>query len=155
MDRCPDDNAFGPVLETGSCYSFDFTLLFEESFFSIAPCAIVLPLTAARLRQLWSRPVLIYRDYSERGAATVNQPAVLGLKLVGSPRISHRIVLTLHRGRMQSRPFSSSPCCHCGPQGGGQKRTQHLQLPLSPFSRPSSLPFCLHLSTAEIYAHPS
>ncbi|KAK0615110.1 hypothetical protein B0T17DRAFT_377631 [Bombardia bombarda] len=55
--RCAGDGAFGPVLvsdnnHAGQCYSFDFTLLFEESIFSIAPCALALPIFALRVLQL-------------------------------------------------------------------------------------------------------
>jgi ATP-binding cassette subfamily C (CFTR/MRP) protein 1 len=48
------DNAFGPQY----CDSFDFTLLFEQSFFQITPCAILLlalPFRAFRLRRQEAR----------------------------------------------------------------------------------------------------
>lgn len=44
------DNAFGPQY----CDNFDFTLVFEQSFFQIAPCALLLlalPFRASQLRQ--------------------------------------------------------------------------------------------------------
>ncbi|EME39112.1 hypothetical protein DOTSEDRAFT_109662, partial [Dothistroma septosporum NZE10] len=48
------DDAFGPAI-TGSCrQGFDFTLLFEQSFLQIAPCAILIllvPIRAAQLRK--------------------------------------------------------------------------------------------------------
>lgn len=85
MERCPGDDTFGPVLEPGRCYSFDFTLVFEESIFAIVPCAVVLPLTAARLWQLWNRPVTVYRAHKKwETTPAANWPLVLGLKLVGS-----------------------------------------------------------------------
>jgi len=85
MERCPGDDTFGPVLEPGHCYSFDFTLVFEESIFAIVPCAVVLPLTAARLWQLCNRPVTVYRPHKKwETTPAANWPLVLGLKLVGS-----------------------------------------------------------------------
>ncbi len=61
MIRCSGDDTFGPVLgpESDGCYNFDFTLVFEESIFSIVPCAIVLPLAAVRLYFLLRRPVSV------------------------------------------------------------------------------------------------
>ncbi|KAK3353395.1 ABC transporter [Lasiosphaeria hispida] len=62
VNRCAGDDTFGPVLGRGfitPCYEFDFTLVFEDSIFSIAPCAIVLPLVAFRLHQIWRRPVVV------------------------------------------------------------------------------------------------
>ncbi|KAK0715388.1 P-loop containing nucleoside triphosphate hydrolase protein [Lasiosphaeris hirsuta] len=62
VNRCAGDGTFGPALGHGPstpCYEFDFTLVFEDSIFSIAPCAIVLLLAASRLHQLWRRPVLV------------------------------------------------------------------------------------------------
>ena len=51
MECLPDaDNTFGPQY----CNHFDFTLLFEQSFFQIAPCALLLlllPLYASQLRR--------------------------------------------------------------------------------------------------------
>jgi ATP-binding cassette subfamily C (CFTR/MRP) protein 1 len=44
------DNVFGPQY----CESFDFTLVFEQSFFQIVPCALlllVIPLRASQLRR--------------------------------------------------------------------------------------------------------
>jgi ATP-binding cassette, subfamily C (CFTR/MRP), member 1 len=91
MERCPGDNGFGPVLEQGPCHSFDFTLAFEESIFAIAPCTIAIPLIAARLWQLWNRPVTAYRPHQKwEPSSAANWPLVLGLKLVSillfSPR---------------------------------------------------------------------
>jgi hypothetical protein len=50
--ECPpiSDNGFGPQY----CDKFDFTLVFEQSFFQIAPCALLLlaiPLRVSRLRR--------------------------------------------------------------------------------------------------------
>lgn len=47
------DNSFGPQVK-GCRDNFDFTLLFEQSFFQIAPCALLLlsvPLRASYLRK--------------------------------------------------------------------------------------------------------
>lgn len=49
-----DDSAFGPTV-TGCRGDFDFTLLFEQAFLSIAPSALFLLCAAARLGALWSR----------------------------------------------------------------------------------------------------
>ncbi|KAH8881646.1 P-loop containing nucleoside triphosphate hydrolase protein [Thozetella sp. PMI_491] len=52
MLRCSDDDSFGPVLGPGSeCASFDFTLLFEEAFFTIVPCVV---LFIVALPAIWS-----------------------------------------------------------------------------------------------------
>jgi ATP-binding cassette, subfamily C (CFTR/MRP), member 1 len=61
MLRCSGDDTFGPVLGSApiGCYNFDFTLLFEEAIFTIAPCALVLPLAAWRLFRVIRRPVLV------------------------------------------------------------------------------------------------
>jgi hypothetical protein len=69
MLRCLGDYSFGPVLGTAfpfpdsegfdSCYNFDFTLVFEESIFSIAPCAILLLFTIWRIAQLYRRPNIV------------------------------------------------------------------------------------------------
>ncbi|KAK3935755.1 P-loop containing nucleoside triphosphate hydrolase protein [Diplogelasinospora grovesii] len=62
MIRCTGDNNFGPVLEPGlvtDCYNFDFTLVFEESIFSIAPCAIALLNAAFRLYRLSKRQTVV------------------------------------------------------------------------------------------------
>ncbi|KAK3316811.1 hypothetical protein B0H66DRAFT_305987 [Apodospora peruviana] len=62
VHRCPGDDAFGPVLgagPSGECYNFDFALVFEESIFSLAPCAIVLPAAALRLYYIWGRKVVV------------------------------------------------------------------------------------------------
>lgn len=49
-----DDSAFGPTV-TGCRGDFDFTLLFEQAFLSIAPSALFLLCAAGRLGALWSR----------------------------------------------------------------------------------------------------
>ena len=45
------DDRFGPAVH-GCRENFDFTLLFEQSFFSILPCAIFLLIVPLRLRKL-------------------------------------------------------------------------------------------------------
>lgn len=71
MIRCGDDSSFGPVLTAGpNCLDFDFTLVFEDYIFSIAPYGIGLLLAA-------------YRIYSLLGQkAVVRWPFVRALKLV-------------------------------------------------------------------------
>ena len=63
MFRCSGDDTFGPTLGSSSpnpsCYNFDFTLVFEDSIFSILPCGIVIILGAWRLFALAKRPVAI------------------------------------------------------------------------------------------------
>ncbi len=72
--RCPGDDGFGPALDDDpSCYSFDFTLVFEDYFFSIAPCGIALLLAAWRFYILAKR-----RD-------VVHWPVVRAVKLVSAP----------------------------------------------------------------------
>ena len=49
------DRAFGPSVP--QCRrTFDFTLLFEETIFSIAPSALFLLIVILRLSVLWKRP---------------------------------------------------------------------------------------------------
>ncbi|KAK0644149.1 ABC transporter [Cercophora newfieldiana] len=93
MDRCPGDDTFGPVLEhhDGNCYNFDFTLVFEESIFSIAPCIIVLPLAAVRWWHLWSKPrrtwnswlVLLTTKLGVYGLEAIIQLALVSLWAAG------------------------------------------------------------------------
>lgn len=62
MVRCSGDDTFGPVLNHTSdngCYNFDFTLVFEDSIFSIVPCSIVTLLTAWRLYGLVGKKVVV------------------------------------------------------------------------------------------------
>ncbi|GKZ18301.1 hypothetical protein AbraIFM66951_000859 [Aspergillus brasiliensis] len=52
------DNQFGP--QVSHCRGdFDFTLLFEECFFSIAPSALILLVLPLRYKQLWQRRTAI------------------------------------------------------------------------------------------------
>lgn len=54
------DNLFGPQVLDNSCRSgFDFTLLFEESVFAIAPSAILLLSVPWRLAQLYKGRVKV------------------------------------------------------------------------------------------------
>ncbi|OJJ45854.1 hypothetical protein ASPZODRAFT_98811 [Penicilliopsis zonata CBS 506.65] len=53
---CPSDNSFGPRVDP-DCRSFDFTLLFEDAFFALAPAALFLLLVPSRLQRLWRAPV--------------------------------------------------------------------------------------------------
>ena len=63
MFRCSGDDTFGPVLGSSSpnpgCYNFDFTLVFEDSIFSILPCGIAIVLGAWRLYALVKRQVAV------------------------------------------------------------------------------------------------
>ncbi|KAJ5949963.1 ATP-binding cassette transporter [Penicillium verhagenii] len=60
---CPrsSDMRFGPRIDP-SCRSFDFTLLFEDAFFSLLPAALFLVLIPPRLRVLWRVPTKL-RSY--------------------------------------------------------------------------------------------
>lgn len=53
LSVCPlqSDNRFGPRVNV-QCRSFDFTLLFEDAFFSVLPAALFLLFVPARLRSL-------------------------------------------------------------------------------------------------------
>jgi len=91
MNRCAGDEGFGPALSNGpGCYSFDFTLAFEDYFFSIAPCALAISLAAWRLYTLVGRE------------AVIKWPAIRALKLVCwgvvvPPPVLPPPVLGLHR----------------------------------------------------------
>ncbi|OKL58596.1 hypothetical protein UA08_06381 [Talaromyces atroroseus] len=55
---CPpgSDNTFGPRVNS-SCRAFDFTLLFEDAFFSVLPTSLFLIVVLPRLQFLRSAPV--------------------------------------------------------------------------------------------------
>lgn len=57
---CPvgSDNTFGPQISVG-CRTFDFTLLFEDSFFILLPAAVFLLLLPSRWRQLQHQAVKV------------------------------------------------------------------------------------------------
>ncbi len=59
--RCPGDYSFGPTLDGGpNCYNFDFTLVFEDYFFSIAPCGVTLLFAIWRFYLLTKRQDLVH-----------------------------------------------------------------------------------------------
>jgi ATP-binding cassette subfamily C (CFTR/MRP) protein 1 len=55
------DNAFGPQF----CDNFDFTLVFEQSFFQIAPCALLLLALPFRASQLRRQEVKCARSWTQ------------------------------------------------------------------------------------------
>ncbi|CAK7197974.1 hypothetical protein SEUCBS139899_000628 [Sporothrix eucalyptigena] len=60
MVRCGNDESFGPVLTPGpDCYSFDFTLTFEDYIFSIAICGIAVLLAFVRIFLLFKRDAIV------------------------------------------------------------------------------------------------
>lgn len=69
--ECPPgaDNTFGPQY----CNHFDFTLLFEQSVFQIAPCALLLLLLPLRASQLQRQKIKTLRT----SIKTVKQSAIL------------------------------------------------------------------------------
>jgi hypothetical protein len=79
MPRCSGDDTFGPVLGSSllkpGCYNFDFTVVFEDSIFSIVPCGFVLLLNIWRLYNLIGR-----KD-------VVRWPLLHALKLVSMGRV--------------------------------------------------------------------
>jgi len=65
--ECPliSDNSFGPQY----CGSFDFTLAFEQSFFQIAPCALLLlalPFRASQLRRQEAKCARSWTHFSKQ-----------------------------------------------------------------------------------------
>lgn len=72
---CPleADNTFGPAVGGGCRNDFDFTLLFEQSFFQLAPCALLLLLVPIRASQLRKQGVKVLRN----GLQSVKQLAIL------------------------------------------------------------------------------
>ncbi|KAF7194977.1 ABC multidrug transporter B [Pseudocercospora fuligena] len=77
MARCTPavDNTFGPEIGQGCRGGFDFTLLFEQSFFQIAPSALLLLIVPIRASQLRRQTAKVLRN----GAQTVKQAAILAL----------------------------------------------------------------------------
>lgn len=60
MVRCGNDGSFGPVLTQGpDCYSFDFTLTFEDCILSIAPSGIAFLLSFVRIFYLFKRDAVV------------------------------------------------------------------------------------------------
>lgn len=74
---CPldADNTFGPAVGGGCRDDFDFTLLFEQSFFQIAPCALLLLLVPIRASQLRKQNVKVLRN----GLQILKQVAIVAL----------------------------------------------------------------------------
>lgn len=60
MVRCGNDDGFGPVLTPGpDCYSFDFTLTFEDYILSIAPSGLALLLSIVRFYFLFKNDSVV------------------------------------------------------------------------------------------------
>ncbi|KAI8627665.1 multidrug resistance-like protein [Xylariaceae sp. FL1651] len=61
------DAAFGPIIgrddDGGNCRSFDFTIAFEQYFFSIAPAVILIIAAPLRLRYLSKSPSLVAGNF--------------------------------------------------------------------------------------------
>lgn len=76
MVRCAGDETFGPILGSSAsgCYNFDFTIVFEDSIFTIVPCGIFLLTSTWRLYYLLSKEVV------------VQWPLLYALKLVSEPK---------------------------------------------------------------------
>lgn len=57
MNRCGDDNSFGPTLgHSLDCYDFDFTLYFEDCIFSLVPAVLSISVALRRIYSLLGRP---------------------------------------------------------------------------------------------------
>ncbi|KAJ5626822.1 ATP-binding cassette transporter [Penicillium herquei] len=76
---CPQnsDNKFGPRIDP-NCRSFDFTLLFEDAWFSLLPAALFLLLIPPRLHVLWRAPTKL-RSYR---LAIVKLSILVGLTIL-------------------------------------------------------------------------
>lgn len=57
-DVCLNDDAFGPVLN-GCPDNFDFTLLFQQAFLSIAPSSVFIVVAAIRVAYLRRQPRIV------------------------------------------------------------------------------------------------
>jgi ATP-binding cassette subfamily C (CFTR/MRP) protein 1 len=55
---CRNDNTFGPFVQ-GCRDDFDFTIVFEQSFFSIAPSAVFILLATFRILYLSRKPRIL------------------------------------------------------------------------------------------------
>lgn len=80
-----EDGSFGPVADA-SCRAFDFTIVFEQSFFSIAPAAILIVTAPLRLRRLSKDPAIVAGSDPSRRAklAAIAAFAALQLSLVAA-----------------------------------------------------------------------
>lgn len=57
MNRCHGDDGFGRTLDYNfHCYSFDFTLYFEECIFSLVPAILAVVLASFRIYSVLGRP---------------------------------------------------------------------------------------------------
>ena len=64
---CADDT-FGPTVQLQTCRDgFDFTLLFEESLFTILPVAVLLGAAPLRIRALYRRPDVVTASLLRNG----------------------------------------------------------------------------------------
>lgn len=52
------DSSFGPIIRASNCRSFDFTIAFEQYFFSIVPAALLIVVAPWRIYQLNKAPSL-------------------------------------------------------------------------------------------------
>ncbi len=57
-ERCLNDDTFGPIV-VGCRENFDFTLVFEQSVFSIIPSACFAVLALARIARLSRKPDVV------------------------------------------------------------------------------------------------
>jgi hypothetical protein len=65
MQRCEGDTSFGPTLKPGTnCDDFDFTLLFEESIFSLAPSTLVWIAVFCRAYSLLGQPKILHHPFA-------------------------------------------------------------------------------------------
>lgn len=57
-DVCFNDDGVGPIVH-GCRHNFDFTLLFEQAFLSIAPSSLLVALATIRIAYLRRRPRIV------------------------------------------------------------------------------------------------
>lgn len=69
------DNLLGPRIDK-SCRSFDFTLLFEDAFFSVIPACVFLLLLPVHLWQLIKMPTKV-KSYALATWKLVRAPTLL------------------------------------------------------------------------------
>lgn len=55
---CENDDTLGPVVR-GCRGDFDFTILFEQTFFVLIPACLFIPLSLGSIAKLHRRPVVV------------------------------------------------------------------------------------------------
>lgn len=59
---CKSDNSFGPAIE-GCRHNFDFTVLFEQTVFTLAPSCLFIVLSLGALARKARAPIVVHAPW--------------------------------------------------------------------------------------------